>query len=147
MVRHMLGFFYLLVLLLLHNRGAHCVFVRDNTPFENNGPPDGVTYCVDLTMEDSVCSTDPIGVYKHLYSEITLDDIHQGVPQRIDGSEEEKRSIKEILKLMNVYWYEEVLSNIEYDEARASWYVTRNRIPLIPAHWSNPAIFFLSDLQ
>jgi hypothetical protein len=99
------------------------VYVRDDTPYENIGPPDGVRYCVDQNKEESICSSNPLEVYGHLYNKRTLDDIHQGVPQRIDGSEEEKKGVIEVLKLMNAYWYEEVLSNIEYNEARVSWCV------------------------
>lgn len=99
------------------------VYVRDDAPYENHGPPDGVRYCVDLNVDDSICSSDPMGVYGHLYSKRLLDDIHQGVQQRIDGSEEEKKGVIEVLKLMNAYWYEEVLSNVEYKEARLSWLV------------------------
>jgi hypothetical protein len=109
------------VIALLYCHVVISVYVRDDTPYENLGPPDGVRYCVDLNVEDSVCSSDPMEVYRHLYSRRLLDDIHQGVPQRIDGSEDEKKGVIEVLQLMNVYWYEEVLSNIEYSEARVSW--------------------------
>ena len=121
MAKRFLAIFVSIVLLLCHV--AYSVFVRNNTSSENTGPPDGVKLCVDLNMEETVCSSNPMEVYKRLYSKRTLEDIHQGVPQRIDGSEEEKKSVVEVLKLMNVYWYEEVLSNIEYEEVRTSWFV------------------------
>jgi len=44
-----------------------------------------------------------------------------GVNQRIDGNDAEKKGIKEVLRLMNVYWHEEVLSNQDYEGVRTTW--------------------------
>jgi hypothetical protein len=56
-----------------------------------------------------------------MYSKKHLNAINIGVAQTIDGTEEEKNSIRIILTQMNHYWKNEVLSNFEYDEARAFW--------------------------
>jgi hypothetical protein len=44
-----------------------------------------------------------------------------GVRQRIDGSETEVEAIKEVLRLMQLYWYDEVLSRDQYKEVRTNW--------------------------
>ena len=78
-------------------------------------------YCVDIFTEDSVCSSDPMIALGRVYDRGNLNSFNIGVTQTIDGTEDEKDSIRKILTQMNRYWYNEVLSNFEYDEARASW--------------------------
>ena len=44
-----------------------------------------------------------------------------GAPQRIEGSEEEKRNIREVLKQMDDYFLNEVLAMPEYEHVRPRW--------------------------
>jgi hypothetical protein len=44
-----------------------------------------------------------------------------GVPQTIDGTDDEQTAIREIIRLMNNYWYAEVLSNTAYESIRTIW--------------------------
>jgi hypothetical protein len=82
---------------------------------------DTIHYCVDISSDDSICSRDPFIALEHVYSKRRLNAFSVGVAQTIDGTEDEKNSIRNVLTQMNHYWYNEVLSNFEYDEARASW--------------------------
>lgn len=101
--------------------GTDTLRVQESTPLDSSTPPEGCRYCVDLTEERTVCTSDPISIWQRVSSQRTTDEMHLGVPQRIDGTELEQNSIKEILRLMNLYWYEEVLSNYEYDSIRNAW--------------------------
>lgn len=49
--------------------------------------------------------------------------IDVGVTQRIDGSEIEKTAIREVLRRMDDYFFNEVLAMPEYEYARSKWYV------------------------
>ena len=82
---------------------------------------DTIHYCVDMSTDDSICSTDPVITLEGGISKRSLNAFNVGVTQTIDGTEDEKNSIRKVLTQMNNYWYNEVLSNFEYDEARASW--------------------------
>jgi hypothetical protein len=46
-----------------------------------------------------------------------------GVAQRIDGTEEEKRQIREVIERTSEYFLNEVLVMPEYEHVRTSWYV------------------------
>ena len=107
--------------LLLLIVGSDTLRVQENTPLDSSTPTEGSQYCVDITEVRTVCTSDPIGIWQRVFSELTAFDMHLGVPQRIDGTESEQNSIKEVLRLMNLYWYEEVLSNYEYDNIRNAW--------------------------
>ena len=48
--------------------------------------------------------------------------VSTGVPQRIDGTEAEQNAIKDVLKRMNEYFYNEILSLPEYEFMRQRWY-------------------------
>jgi hypothetical protein len=48
-------------------------------------------------------------------------DIGLGVTQRIDGSDLEKKAIRDVLRLMEDYITNEVLSMPEYESARPHW--------------------------
>jgi len=45
--------------------------------------------------------------------------INVGVTQRIDGSDSEKQAVRDVLKLMDNYFFHEVLALPEYDYARS----------------------------
>jgi hypothetical protein len=47
--------------------------------------------------------------------------IDVGVTQRIDGSDSEKQSIREVLKIMDYYFFNEVLAMPEYEYVRPRW--------------------------
>ena len=44
--------------------------------------------------------------------------IDVGVTQRVDGSESEKKAIKDVLKRMDNYFFDEVLAMPEYEDVR-----------------------------
>ena len=44
-----------------------------------------------------------------------------GAPQRIEGSEDEKRNIREVLNRMDDYFLNEVLAMPEYEHVRSRW--------------------------
>jgi hypothetical protein len=47
--------------------------------------------------------------------------IDVGVTQRIDGSDSEKQAIREVLKRMDYYFFNEVLAMPEYEYVRPRW--------------------------
>lgn len=93
------------------------VRVNDDTPLDTKIPAPGSKFCVALSSEEAVCSAEPMEAHRV----DVLDEIGHGVDQRIDGTDTEQNSIKEVLKLMNAYWNEEVLSNLAFASARSSW--------------------------
>lgn len=96
---------------------VHCSIAREEQPKQ----PNAAHYCVDISADDSICSSDPIVALESVYSRGSLNSFNIGVTQTIDGTEDEQNSIRKVLTQMNHYWYNEVLSNFEYDEARATW--------------------------
>lgn len=50
-----------------------------------------------------------------------LASLDRGVPQRIDGSENEKKAIAEVLRRMDEYFLNEVMSYPEYEITRNRW--------------------------
>ena len=99
-----------------HN-SVYCSSLTEEYPKQ----PYVAQYCVDISTEDSICSIDPIVALERVYTRGNLNAFNVGVTQTIDGTEDEKNSIRKVLTQMNHYWYNEVLSNFDYDEARASW--------------------------
>jgi hypothetical protein len=129
---------------LLLISGISAVRIRDNTPFDCATPSEGAQYCVDLSKNDSICAPDPMLIWK--LTEPSPGEIHAGVAQRIDGTESERNNIKEVLRLMNLYWYEEVLSNFEFSSIRTSWSVQENTFGLLmtmPSARSNAFVALL----
>jgi hypothetical protein len=96
---------------------VECSKVND----EFHGKPNGDRYCVDLAREESTCSSDPVEALKLVYSMRRLSEFDAGVAQTIDGTDAEKKNIRDVLSAMNQYWYDEILSNFEYDVVRSSW--------------------------
>ena len=47
----------------------------------------------------------------------------RGVAQRVDGSEAERIAVREVLKRMDDYFINEVMSNGDYEHVRSRWYV------------------------
>lgn len=90
---------------------------------------DGTKFCVDSGyseqswLHDCVCSNDPSRVREFVDSPSDFQDMHMGVAQRVDGNAAEKKAVREVLDLMNKYWYEEVLANESYAAIRRHWYV------------------------
>ena len=83
-------------------------------------PLDG-RFCVDKSDTEYVCRDDPMEVRKEYGSPDYVKALSLGVPQRIDGNEEEKAGIREVIARMDEYYYGEVLSNPEYSEVRTYW--------------------------
>lgn len=46
---------------------------------------------------------------------------NMGIEQRIDGTEIEKKEIRNVIDSMNRYWFEEVLSKPTYERVRKTW--------------------------
>lgn len=80
-------------------------------------PPRDARYCVDISMNEYVCSDDPMETRKQFDQPSDYVPNHD-VPQRIDGTEKERQGIRSVLELADAYYYEEVLSNPEYREVR-----------------------------
>lgn len=108
-----------MILWIQNRHGVNGYIIGD----EHTKQQDVARDCVDISSEYSMCSIDPMVELGHVYSKARLNGFHIGVTQTIDGTEEEKQSIRDVLTQMNHYWKHEVLSNFEYDEVRASWYV------------------------
>jgi len=99
---------------------SEAVRIRKYSPLESNTPVKGGLYCVDVVEEEAFCTHDPKLV---LDDELTnMQYMHMGVTQRIDGTEEEKKKIEEVIRLMNAYFYDEVLSNLAFERVRTQWY-------------------------
>ena len=66
-----------------------------------------------------ICTKDAVKEYKDIthFTDHNME-IGLGVPQRIDGNENEKNAIREVLKLQDEYMKNEVLSMPEYTQAR-----------------------------
>lgn len=103
---------------------AAALFVNDDTPLDLKQPPPNVKFCVALSAEGSACTTNPSKMRRKVdHPSVSSDIASNGVDQIIDGNESERKATEEVLKLMNVYWYQEVLSNHDYDKysARTTW--------------------------
>jgi len=113
------------VLLLVILAGfSVAVRVSEDTPLDPRTPPPEAKFCVSLSRgDDYACSSDPMEIRSKVdASPIVISEENSlGMDQRIDGTESEQKAIKEVLKLMNLYWQEEVLSNRDYERVRASW--------------------------
>lgn len=70
--------------------------------------------CIDVGDDQYMCTHDPINL-RHKLDGRLLD---VGVAQRIDGSDAEKEAIRDVLKRMDDYFYEEVLAMPEYEFVR-----------------------------
>jgi hypothetical protein len=73
--------------------------------------------CADHGGEEFVCTQDILLLRERLDGR----SVNVGVTQRIDGSEEEKKEIRDVLKQMDDYFLHEVLAMPEYDRIRHLW--------------------------
>jgi hypothetical protein len=104
-----------------HKLGIHGSLIVGD---ESNTQHNSAFLCVDITKDDSLCTNDPNEALKRIYNKNTMHGFHMGVTQTIDGTEEEKNNIRKVIQLMDRYWHEEILSNVEYEDVRSSWYVS-----------------------
>jgi hypothetical protein len=114
---------WLLLALVLGNLldCAVAVLIDDDAPVECI-PVQGSKYCVAISADEAVCASDPFNEVRMLVDRPAyVAHYHLGVAQRIDGSEAEQNAIRELIKVINAYWYEEVLSNDDYVDVRHSW--------------------------
>jgi hypothetical protein len=81
--------------------------------------------CVDVGNTEFTCTDDVMGTRKRVDGKM----IDVGITQRVDGSESEKKAIREVLRRMDEYFFNEVLSMPEYENVRPQWYVTNVRLP------------------
>lgn len=84
--------------------------------------PPGSRFCVDTSPSSYTCSGDPMSIRKQ-FDPSTYHEMDIGLPQRVDGTELERKGIRQVLDAMDAYYYGEVLSNPEYREVRQYWYV------------------------
>ena len=75
--------------------------------------------CVDVGNTEFTCTDDVMGTRKRVDGKM----IDVGITQRVDGSESEKKAIREVLRRMDEYFFNEVLSMPEYENVRPQWYV------------------------
>jgi hypothetical protein len=97
------------------------VRVDSDTPLDPSTPTLGSQYCVDVGPNQATCVADSMSVWTRTIGPNIIHDMNTGVEQRVDGTEAEQNSIRSVLRLMNVYWQEEVLSNSDYEDVRLSW--------------------------
>ena len=74
--------------------------------------------CIDVGEEEMTCTREVLET-RTLYDN---ESINVGVTQRIDGSDAEKQAIRDVLKHMDHYFFNEVLALPEYEYARSRWY-------------------------
>jgi hypothetical protein len=77
----------------------------------------GADICMDVGNGDFACSEDVLKT-RNQVDGVSID---VGVTQRIDGSDSEKEAIREVLKNMDNYFFNEVLSMSEYSYVRPWW--------------------------
>jgi hypothetical protein len=74
--------------------------------------------CIETSPnEDFVCTRKVLETRKLYDGEM----INVGVTQRVDGAEEEKQAIRDVLHRMDMYFFQEVLAFPEYSFARSRW--------------------------
>jgi len=117
MIRRTIVYVFSILLLL----GTEAVRLRDDASLDASSPPKGTKYCVDVSKGESICSSDPMMIQGQGAAPSVIEETNLGVDQRIDGTESEKNAIKDVIRLMNAYWYEEVLSNHDYEGVRTGW--------------------------
>mmetsp|Transcript_620 Transcript_620/g.1344 ORF Transcript_620/g.1344 Transcript_620/m.1344 type:complete len:155 (+) Transcript_620:114-578(+) len=71
--------------------------------------------CIDVGEEEMICTKEVLET-RTRYDNVS---INVGVTQRIDGSDSEKQAVRDVLKLMDNYFFHEVLALPEYDYARS----------------------------
>jgi len=74
--------------------------------------------CIDVGEEEMACTKEVLET-RTRYDDVT---INVGVTQRIDGSDSEKKAVRDVLKHMDNYFFHEVLALPEYEYARSRWY-------------------------
>ncbi|GAX26627.1 hypothetical protein FisN_21Lh097 [Fistulifera solaris] len=111
-----------LLLLTLFNKLVIAREERNRALEHTHVIPQDARYCVDTSSTSYTCSDDPMDVRKH-FDPDTYKEMDTGLPQRVDGTELERRGIQKVLNAMDAYYYGEVLSNPEYREVRQYWYV------------------------
>jgi hypothetical protein len=88
-------------------------------------PPTASRYCVDVGNQDFTCSDDPIAVRKSIDKPKTeqakTQHLSRGIAQRVDGTAAEQNAIKEVIWLMDRYFYEEVFAKPDYESVRNKW--------------------------
>jgi hypothetical protein len=109
------------------------LLVREETSTEEGvllSPPGiGTSHlCTAMSSTQMVCNPDPLVLYQKAgYSTDPLNGnfvLDLGVKQRIDGNDAEIEGIQQVIKLMNQYFLEEVLSIDEYAFIVPKWYET-----------------------
>lgn len=127
-----LPLFVVVLMLMDFSTGVDAVLISEDTPLDPGKPPER-KFCVALSTEESTltCSADPMRLRVLTDApEIVAEETDLGVAQRIDGNDSEKKAIREVLRLMNMYLHEEVLSNNDYESVRTTWCV-ENRTNLL----------------
>jgi hypothetical protein len=100
------------------------LIVRDDTSSVEGVLSPATNVCTSITSSYMVCNPDPLVLYQKIgYASAPPNgQIDLGVKQRIDGNDAEIEGIKKVIKLMNQYFVEEVLSMYEYGLIVPKWY-------------------------
>jgi hypothetical protein len=90
--------------------------------------PEQFRVCMDDDRGGYVCTDDPVATRRLADTEkiqrgYPPDRMHMGIPQRVDGTEAEQEAIKDVIRLMNEYFYGEVLAKPAYRDIRFKWCV------------------------
>jgi hypothetical protein len=70
-----------------------------------------------VVATDFSCTDDALALRK----QVDGSTIDVGITQRVDGSESEKKEIREVLQRMDEYFFSEVLAMPEYENVRPYW--------------------------
>jgi hypothetical protein len=87
-----------------------CTLVHTAHNNRNSNSQQGNRYCVDVGQREFLCYENPIDARRSADGEAKTQQISRGVNQRIDGTEAEKLAAQEVLRQMDDYYYEMVLS-------------------------------------
>lgn len=124
------------------------LIVRDDTSSVEGVLSPASNVCTSITSSYMACNPDPLVLYQKVgYATAPpKGQIDLGVKQRIDGNDAEIEGIKKVIKLMNQYFVEEVLSMYEYGLIVPKWYAVceRENVPHIRIG-SSVAICFVSS--
>lgn len=88
--------------------------------------PEQFRVCMDDDRGGYVCTEDPVGTRRFsdtvkIQRGYPSERMHMGISQRVDGTEAEQEAIKDVIRLMNEYFYGEVLAKPAYRDIRYKW--------------------------
>jgi hypothetical protein len=107
------------------------LLVRDDTSMDEGVLSPTTNVCTAISNTQMACNPDPLVLYQKAgyVTEPPNGVLDLGMKQRIDGSDAEIEGIKQVIKLMNQYFVDEVLSVYEYGFLVPAWYGRENKGP------------------